>query len=137
MWHLDQLKPLDDILARWLLLLGMVDARKPKVYEDIYKELEELAMQDEHLREAFNEWELLSKSPEETAAYLSRLKYILDEETKFDYAHQKGIEQGIEQGEERMQKKIALQMLRIGKSEEEVEELLGLPLQEIQRLREK
>ena len=36
-WYADELNPLDDILVRWLLLLGMVDARKPKVYDDIIK----------------------------------------------------------------------------------------------------
>lgn len=34
-WYADELNPLDDILVRWLLLLGMVDARKQKVYDDI------------------------------------------------------------------------------------------------------
>lgn len=37
-WHEDRLNPLDDILARWLMLLGMVDARKAKVYEEIIKD---------------------------------------------------------------------------------------------------
>ncbi|WP_157764832.1 hypothetical protein [Solibacillus sp. R5-41] len=38
------LEPLNDILAGWLLLLGMVDARKKRGYEGIYKELEGLEM---------------------------------------------------------------------------------------------
>ena len=70
------------ILARWLLLLGMVDARKKKVYEEIYYELEELAMKDENLLEAFNVWENLSQSQESILAYQSRLKHIIDEEAK-------------------------------------------------------
>ena len=81
-WHENQLEPLDDILARWLLLLGMVDARKKKVYEEIYYELEELAMKDENLLEAFNVWENLSQSQESILAYQSRLKHIIDEEAK-------------------------------------------------------
>ena len=32
-WHEDKVNPLDDVLVRWLLLLGMVDARKQRVYE--------------------------------------------------------------------------------------------------------
>lgn len=39
-WKEDQLDPWSDVLARWLLLLGIVDGRKDKVYEDIYNELE-------------------------------------------------------------------------------------------------
>lgn len=53
-WHAKELDPWDNILARWLLLLGMVDARKQRVYDEIYLELEELAMKDERLVEAFS-----------------------------------------------------------------------------------
>lgn len=84
------MNPLDDILARWLLLLGMVDARKQKVYDEIYRELEDLAMKDEHLLEAFNVWQDLSMSDEEVIAYQSRLKYLLDEEAKYDHAKHEG-----------------------------------------------
>lgn len=42
------------MLARWLLLLGMVDQRRNYVYEDIYKELEAIAMNDEYLQDAFS-----------------------------------------------------------------------------------
>lgn len=45
---------LDDILVGWLLLLGMVDARKEKVYDQIYEELEELAVKDENIANAFS-----------------------------------------------------------------------------------
>ena len=63
-------------------------------------------MKDEHLLEAFGVWQELSQSPEERMAYISRLKYILDEEAKYDHARdegekagiEKGIEQGIKQG---------------------------------------
>ncbi|MFC0302457.1 Rpn family recombination-promoting nuclease/putative transposase, partial [Virgibacillus soli] len=37
-WKEDKLNPWDDILARWLLLLGIVDRRGGKVYDDIFKE---------------------------------------------------------------------------------------------------
>ena len=62
-WNEDRLSSVDDVLARWLLLLGMVDGRKDKVYEKIITELEELAMNDETLLEAFNVWEELSHDP--------------------------------------------------------------------------
>ncbi|WP_059103512.1 hypothetical protein [Shouchella shacheensis] len=75
------LKPWNDTLARWLLLLGIVDHRKNKVYEDIYKELEEIAMKDETLRNAFQDWEALSASQKEWLAYEGRLKRVLDEES--------------------------------------------------------
>lgn len=49
-------------------------------------------MKDEHLLEAFNVWEELSQSPDSVTAYQSRLKYILDEEAKYDHAKHEGEE---------------------------------------------
>jgi len=87
----------------------MVDARKKKVYHSIYCELEELAMKDEHLLQAFNVWEELSLSQEDIIAYQSRLKYILDEEAKLEdvkhMAEQQGIEKGRREGKEEGKKK--------------------------------
>lgn len=79
-WKEGALDPWNDVLARWLLLLGIVDHRNNQVYEDIYRELEEIAMKDETLKNAFQTWEELSMTPEEFLAYESRLKRILDEE---------------------------------------------------------
>ena len=97
-WHEDKVNPLDDVLVRWLLLLGMVDARKQRVYDEIYEELEELAMKDERLLEAFTAWEELSQTPETVIAYHSRLKAIEDHELSILHAKEEGIEEGIEEG---------------------------------------
>jgi len=35
-WKAEKLDPINDVLARWLLMLGMVDRRNGKVYDDIY-----------------------------------------------------------------------------------------------------
>ena len=85
-WREKKLQPVDHLLARWLLLLGMVDARKKKVYDEIYKELEELAMEDKNLQKAFGAWEEMSQTKETIIAYQSRLKYILDEEARLEDA---------------------------------------------------
>lgn len=96
-WHEETLDPWDDLLVRWLLLLGMVDARKQRVYDEIYEELEALAMKDERLMEAFGAWDELSATPEMRMAYTSRLKTILDTESKLRYAMTKGKEEGIKE----------------------------------------
>ncbi|MCJ7840100.1 Rpn family recombination-promoting nuclease/putative transposase [Lederbergia sp. NSJ-179] len=91
-WKEDRLDPWNDLLVRWLLLLGIVDHRNGKVYEDIYKELEVIAMEDKTLYSAFEGWQELSMTEEEVRAYESRLKQILDEEayrTKMDKWEQK------------------------------------------------
>ena len=146
-WYEKQLDPLDDVLARWLLLLGMVDGRKKKVYNEIYEELEALAMEDKDLQDAFGVWQDLSRSQEETLAYESRLKYIMDEEAKLDdakYFAQKegrqkgleaGIEKGIEKGIEVAMIKVAKKMMKKGESNEEIMDVTDLTLEVVEELR--
>ena len=150
-WYEKQLDPLDNVLARWLLLLGMVDGRKKKVYNEIYEELEALAMEDKDLQEAFGVWQDLSRSQEETLAYESRLKYIMDEEAKLDDAKyfaekegrqkgleagiKEGIEKGIEKGIEEGVKKVAEKMIKKGESNEEIMDVTDLTLEAVEELR--
>src|SRR5699024_3212695 len=115
-WKSGKLDPRNDILARWLLLLGMVDHRNGKVYDDIYMELEEIAMEDESLREAFSDWEELSMTQEQRLAYQSRLKHILDEE-----ARQRRWELR-EQEEMERKERIAELEERVEKGKKEIEE---------------
>lgn len=78
-WKQKKLNPRDDVLARWLLLLGTVDSKNHTAYEDIFRELEEISMHDDILREAFASWEALSRNDQARAEYEARLKYVLDE----------------------------------------------------------
>ena len=147
-WLMEELNPIEDILAKWLLLLGMVDGRKQKVYEDIYKVLEELAMKDIHLREPFEAWEELSQDPESIIAYQSRVKYIIDEAAALEDAKyhaeqagiekgiQKGMYEGIQKGKQEGMREIAKKMIAKGNRNEEIVELTNLTIQEIQVLRQ-
>ncbi|WP_301107447.1 Rpn family recombination-promoting nuclease/putative transposase [Sporosarcina sp.] len=138
-WKEGKLDPRDDVLARWLLLLGIVDQRNGEIYDDILKELEEIAMKDESLHQAFESWESLSRSPEEIYAYESRLKRILDEEAVVREAELRGEERGekrgekkgAEKGEKRTLRKMARYMLSNGIEAEKVAEETGLKLQEV------
>lgn len=78
-WQLEKLNPWDDVLARRLLFLGIVDQRKEKVYEDIFNELEAIAMEYKNLHRAFEKWEAPSSTKEELAAYRPRMKRLFDE----------------------------------------------------------
>lgn len=49
------------------------------LYEDIYNELEEIAMKDENLRHAIENWGDISMTQEQSLAYEGRLKQIYDE----------------------------------------------------------
>ncbi|MEE1130558.1 MAG: hypothetical protein UHX00_02890, partial [Caryophanon sp.] len=137
------------ILARWLLLLGMVDARKEKVYTEIYEELEELAMKDENLIDAFGTWEELSQTPETRFAYEMRLKAIIDDEARLSDAKDKGIELGEERGiekgieigkEEGIElgvQKVAREMLAANVDMNMIQQFTGLTLEQIHQLQEK
>ncbi|MGG3682650.1 hypothetical protein ABES31_06330 [Aeribacillus composti] len=48
----------------WLMMLSAVDVRKREVDERILNELEVLAMNEQEIREALEEWEKLSVGPE-------------------------------------------------------------------------
>ncbi|WP_460013180.1 Rpn family recombination-promoting nuclease/putative transposase [Lysinibacillus sp. CTST325] len=136
-WHRGVLKPLDDILARWLLLLGMVDARKKKVYKKIYREMEELAMKDEHLLQAFNVWEELSLSQEDVIAYQSRLKYILDEEAKLEDVKHMAEQLGIEKGIEKEKEETANKLLANGMDIDFICKITGLSTERIEEIKER
>lgn len=102
-WKEEKLDPWNNVLARWLLLLGMVDSRKNKFYTDIYHELEEIALEDKTLREAFHDWEELSMTPDQFLAYEARLKRIMDEEAAKREAEirvQKAKKEGVKKAKE-------------------------------------
>ncbi|WP_156290572.1 Rpn family recombination-promoting nuclease/putative transposase [Oceanobacillus salinisoli] len=107
-WKEEALDPWNDVLARWLLMLGMINHRNDEIYHDIYKELEEISMKDKSLRSAFQNWEELSMTPEQYLAYESRLKQVMDEEAaqreaelRAQEAEKEGMERGLEKGIER------------------------------------
>ncbi|WP_161956366.1 Rpn family recombination-promoting nuclease/putative transposase [Metasolibacillus fluoroglycofenilyticus] len=115
-WKTQKLDPWNDVLARWLLLLGIVNHRKEKeIYEDIYHELEAIAMKDEQLFDALTGWKELSLTEEQYFAYEGRLKRILDEEAAIAEAKLRELEareEGREEGITNTLKKIALQLLK-------------------------
>ncbi|WP_342514713.1 Rpn family recombination-promoting nuclease/putative transposase [Sporosarcina sp. FSL K6-1522] len=141
-WYEKKLDPWNDILARWLLLLGMVDVRKKRVYNEIYQELEELAMKDEKLQDAFTVWQELSRSPEEAFAYESRLKYILDEEAKLDDARylaekegrEEGLEQGREQGKQLKKEETVKRLFKLSLTIDQIVEATSLELEVVERI---
>ncbi|WP_203362830.1 Rpn family recombination-promoting nuclease/putative transposase [Bacillus sp. REN10] len=145
-WKQEKLDPWNDVLARWLLLLGIVDYRNGTVYEDIYKELEEIAMKDETLKNAFQGWDLLSATQEEVLAYEARLKQVLDEEAarveaelREKAALEKGLEKGLAQGREEgatEEKKATVQrMLREGIEVELIAKVTDLTVEQVKAIR--
>lgn len=138
-WKENRLDPWNDILARWLLLLGIVDQRKNKIYEDIYKELEEIAMKDECLRDAFNNWNEMSAEPENLLAYRARLKQVMDEESMIKEAQlreQAALEKGREEGREEGVVQTARNSLAMEINVETIAKITGLSIDEVRKLKE-
>jgi len=136
-WKAEKLNSINDVLARWLLMLGMVDRRNGKVYDDIYKELGAIAMKDETLYSALQSWEKLSATPEEFQAYESRVKRILDEEAarreaelEVQEAEQRGEKRGEKKGEkigaQKANEAMARRLLAKGMEVKDIVEVTGL-----------
>lgn len=117
-WKNNELNPWSDLLARWLLMLGMVDQRNKKVYDEIYHELEAIAVNDKTLRDAFHNWEELSMTQEQRLAYESRLKVILDQE---DRENRKQELEELEKKAAENQKKLTQLKQEVEQKEQEVE----------------
>lgn len=137
-WKAQLLNPWDDVLARWLLLLGIVDHRNGRVYEELYKELEEIAMDDEHLQNAFASWQEISVSPESLPAYRARLKQVLDDEAmviEAKYREEAALVHGKELGAQDANESTACNLLKKGMEIEEIAEVTGLSSERIEELR--
>ncbi|MBO0995056.1 Rpn family recombination-promoting nuclease/putative transposase [Bacillus sp. SD088] len=141
-WQGDKLDPWNDVLARWLLMLGMVDRRQNKVYNKIYKELEEIAMKDELLYSAFESWTALSLNQKQRLAYESRLKRVMDEEAFKSSMEslQRKIEQGqqeVEQGQREIkqkQREVEQKQQELEQVQHELEQRKQQIIQEKQRM---
>lgn len=135
-WKEDRLDPWNDVLVRWLLLLGMVDQREQTYYVEIYKELEAIAMKDEHLQDAFASWSEISVEPEGLLAYRARLKEVLDEESFLKEAELRE-EAAREEGIQKNKEDNARNFLAMGVEVEAVAQGTGLSVEQVQKIKER
>lgn len=112
-------------------------------YEDIYKELEAIAMNDEYLQDAFTSWTEISINPEELSAYRARMKEVLDEEAFLKEAElrekavqEKGLEKGLEEWKKKAKEENAYNFLVMGVDVETVAKGTGLSIECVQEIRE-
>lgn len=108
-------------------------------YEDIYKELEAIAMNDEYLQDAFTSWTEISINPEELSAYRARMKEVLDEEAFLKEAELKeksAQEKGLEEGKKKAKEENAYNFLVMGVDVETVAKGTGLSIECVQEIRE-
>jgi len=112
----------------WLTMLSAVDSRSKKVDEEMVRELEGIAMTEQEILEALEEWQSLSVDPENRYAYEMRLKWLLDQLSNIRGSREEGIKEGMKQKEREMIQK----MLEKGMSAEAIANILDMTEEEVQ-----
>jgi len=138
-WRERLVSPWEDALVRWLFFLeGSED-------EEIFKTLEEIAMQDPVLNQAMEEWEKSSEDPKVRELYFARRKAVLDEkaaireaELRLLEAIKQGKEEGIREGEEKGKREnklvVAKNLLNRGMDIRVISEIVGISEEEVRDL---
>jgi predicted transposase/invertase (TIGR01784 family) len=115
----------------------------------LFDELEEWAMNEQEIREALEEWEKLSVSPENRYAYEMRLKWLRDQLSNLLGERRAGLEEGLKKGRTEGLKKgreegrkegvrqVALEMLRAGLDLEMIMSVTKLSREELNELAKK
>ncbi|WP_456687241.1 Rpn family recombination-promoting nuclease/putative transposase [Aeribacillus sp. SP014] len=121
----------------WLMMLSAVEARKQEIDETILKELEVLAMNEQEIREALEEWEKLSVSSENRYAYEMRLKWLRDQLSNLlgerRAGMEEGLKQGLKQGREEERKNMIRHMSAKGMTVKDIADLTGLAEEEVRK----
>ena len=130
----------------WLMMLSAVNYRNKTVNKDILLELEELAMNEQEVREALIEWENLSANKENKVLYEARLKFLRDQlsnirgerrearEEGLKEGMKEGLKKGMEEGIKEGIQNVAKNLLEIGMAMEKITEVTGLSEEEIKSL---
>jgi predicted transposase/invertase (TIGR01784 family) len=121
----------------WLMMLSVVDGRDRRLDETMWSELEEWAMNEQEIREALEEWEKLSVSPENRYAYEMRLKWLRDQLSNLLGERRAGLEEGLKKGREEGVRQVALEMLRAGLDHEMIMSVTKLSREELNELAKK
>jgi predicted transposase/invertase (TIGR01784 family) len=93
-------------------------------------------MNEQEIREALEEWEKLSVSPENRYAYEMRLKWLRDQLSNIRGERRAGLEEGIKKGREEERKEIIHKMLDKGMSIAQIAELLEVEEEEVRNILE-
>ncbi|MBB5324861.1 putative transposase/invertase (TIGR01784 family) [Anoxybacillus tepidamans] len=89
----------------WLTMLSAVDSRTKKIDEEMVRELEGIAMTEQEILEALEEWQNLSVTPENRYAYEMRLKWLLDQLSNIRSSREEGRQEGMQEAIRKMNEK--------------------------------
>ncbi len=119
-----------------------MDERK-KMDEEMFRELEGIAMTEQDILEALEEWQNLSVDPENRYAYEMRLKWLLDQLSNIRGSREegrqeglkeglkKGLKEGLEQGREEGKNETIRKMVEKGMSITDVAHILDMTEEEV------
>lgn len=130
-WQRKEISPWENALVRWLLLLEGSENR------EIYKTLEEIAVQDPILQQAIAAWEQSSDDPKVREEYFARRKALLDEKAAVREAELR-LKEAIQEGERNKAEgiaKVARNLLDLGVEISKVSRSTGLSEKEIKMLK--
>uniref|UniRef100_UPI00262AB33C Rpn family recombination-promoting nuclease/putative transposase n=1 Tax=uncultured Anoxybacillus sp. TaxID=263860 RepID=UPI00262AB33C len=123
----------------WLTMLSAVDGRTKKMDEEMFRELEGIAMTEQDILEALEEWQSLSVDPENRYAYEMRLKWLLDQLSNIRGSRdegrreglKEGLKKGLEQGREEGKNETIRKMVEKGMSITDVAHILDMTEEEV------
>ena len=135
-WRERMVSPWEDVLVRWLFLLEGSDD------EEIFKTLEEIAVQDPVLNQAMEEWGKSSDDPKVREEYLARRKAVLDEmaavreaELRLREAIKQSKKEGREEGKVEEKQEVTKKLLKKGMDLKSISEITGMSEEEIKNLK--
>ena len=125
---LDRLPPREEHrnLMKWCRLINTESEEERMIIE-----------QDEYIKEALKELEMLSNDPQRRAEYDERDKAIKDYVTELTEAEEKGERRGERRGEERERRSMILTMHNNGVSIQEIARITGITLDKLEEILEK
>lgn len=130
-WEAGNASPEENLLVRWFLLLEADD------HEDIRGRLEAIAMEDEAMKKAFEQWEEVSMDDNTWNEYRERRKGVLDglakvreSELREQDAHERGVAEGIAKGK----RATARELIAEGADVKLIVRVTGLSVDEVEAL---
>lgn len=111
-------------IIRWMRFLGAKSRR----------EFEKMAKEDVYIDEAYEMLKHMSADEKKRLEYEAREKAIRDYNSQIQASREEGLAIGVERGEQRKAVSIITNMLRKGKSLEEIADMTGENLEEIQEI---
>ncbi|EPR27875.1 MULTISPECIES: Rpn family recombination-promoting nuclease/putative transposase [Geobacillus] len=109
----------------------MAPSRTKRTDEEMLRELKEIAMTEQEILEALEEWQSLSVDPENCYAYEMRLKWLLDQLSNIRGSREEGRQEGLKKGREEGIQEAIQKMSEKGMSIADIAHILDLTEEDV------